>query len=455
MKIDQSPAASGAKLRKSRIILTLLVTSAMLRQTSGGEICKPTDPFKASQTLSLSQVIAVILKYNPMIQSARAKWIATKERIPQAGAWDDLKVGTNIVFGRFVSVPANAFTDQLVSIEQMIPLSGKNRSKERIAAAEALAAFEEARRQELDVIAKAKASYYQIANLYQLLDINSADEASLVQSLEATRAKFEVGTQTQADLLLADNERQKIIEARRDLEQKLSDQESALNVLMNRDPFAPLGRPSDPDEGSLPVPAERLRQLVLTNRPEVREAQAKVTMTKAKVQLAKREWFPDPTVSLEADRYNAASQFVSQVGGGVSINIPWFNGKKYRAEEREAESDLSAAVSDVLSAQTEALGLLRNQLEKIETLHHHIGLYRDNLLPTARQTVASYQADYETDKATLLTLLSSQRNLRDLETMYYQDLSDYRVALAELESLVGLDQKLLDTSKSSAMGQRQ
>jgi hypothetical protein len=52
------------------------------------------------------------------------------------------------------------------------------------------------------------------------LDINKADEASLVQSLDATRAKFEVGTQTQADLLLADNERQKIIETRRDLNQK-------------------------------------------------------------------------------------------------------------------------------------------------------------------------------------------------------------------------------------------
>ena len=138
-----------------------------------------------------------------MIQSARAKWAAARERIPQAGAWEDLKVGTNIVLGRFVSVPANAFTDQMVSIEQMISLSGKNRSKERAAAAEALGAFEEARRQELDVIAKAKASYYQIANLYQLLDINKADEASLVQSLDATRTKFEVGAQTQADLLLA------------------------------------------------------------------------------------------------------------------------------------------------------------------------------------------------------------------------------------------------------------
>jgi Outer membrane efflux protein len=138
------------------------------------------NPSDGSTSLTLSQVITSVLAHNPMIQSARAKWFAAKERVPQAAAWEDLKVGTNIVLGRFVSVPANAFTDQMVSVEQMIPLSGKNRSKERAAAAEALGAFEEARRQELDVIAKTKASYYQIANFYQLLDINHADEASLV-----------------------------------------------------------------------------------------------------------------------------------------------------------------------------------------------------------------------------------------------------------------------------------
>ena len=435
-----------------QILLVLLAMSALIGQIYGREGRRAMNPPEVSTNLSMSQVIASVLAHNPMIQSAQAKWFAAKERIPQAAAWEDLRVGTNIVFGRFVSVPANAFTDQMVSIEQMIPLSGKNRSKERVAAAEALGAFEEARRQELDVIAKAKASYYQISNFYQLLDINHADEASLVQSVDSTRTKFEVGTQGQADLLLAENEHQKIIEARRDIEQKLSDQESALNVLMNRDPFAALGHPVVNADNSLPASAERLRQLVLANRPEVREAQTKVTAARAKVELAKREWIPDPTVSLEGERYNAASQFVSQVGGGVSINIPWFSGKKYRAAEREAQGELSAAESDFVSAQTESLGLLRNQLQKIETLHHHLELYSDNLLPTARQTVASYQTDYEGDKATLLVLLSSQRNLRELETMYYQDLTDYRVALAELESLVGLDVRTSGLSKANSTG---
>ena len=83
--------------------------------------------------------------------------------------------------------------------------------------------------------------------------------------------------------------------------------------------------------------------------------------------------------------------------------------------------------------------MLRDQLQKVQTMHHHIELYRDQLLPTARQTVSSYQADYETNKTTLIQVLTAENNLRDLETMYNQDLTDYRIAIAELEALVGTD----------------
>ena len=434
---------------KELLLAIIFASSTWIAQASDHKSREPIGATGGLTKLSLNEVIASVLQHNPLIQSAEAKWKAAEKRVPQAGAWEDPKFSVSTVLGRFVSIPANGFTDQMVSVEQMIPLSGKNRSKERAAAAEALQALEEARRQELDVVAKAKSSYYRLASLYQLLDLNRADEVSLVQSRDATQAKFEVGTQGQADLLMADNERQKVIEARKDLEQKVSDEQSSLNVLMNRDPFAPLGRPSENKENSLAASPERLRQLILANRPEVREAQAMLTAAKAKEELAKREWIPDPTLSVQAQRYNAASQLVSDVGGGVSFNLPWLNGKKYRAEEAEAQREVDAASAALVSAQTEAVGLLRNQLQKIETLHHHMELYRDNLLPTAQRTVDSYRADYEGNKTTLLTLLSAQRDLFELEKMYYQDLGDYQVSQAELEALVGLGQKNSAVGKST------
>jgi outer membrane protein, heavy metal efflux system len=326
-----------------------------------------------------------------------------------------------------------------VTVEQMIPFSGKNRSKERIASAEAVSSFEEFRRQQLDVTSKTKASYFRLANVYLLLDLNQQQEAALAQTLDATKAKFEVGTQSQADYLTAQVERQKIIETRRDLEEKLSDEQTKLKVLMNRDPFEPLGRPTVNEPLPHDLSLDRLRRLTLANRPEIRQALSMVIAASEKVQLAKREWFPDPSVSLQAQHYNAGRQAISEINAGVSIGLPWFNHKKYRAGEQEAQSDLLAAQTALEGAQTEALGMLRDQLQKIQTMHHHIELYRDQLLPSARQTVSSYQADYETAKTTLIQILTAENNLRELENMYNQDLTDYRVAIAELESLAGAD----------------
>jgi outer membrane protein TolC len=155
-------------------------------------------------------------------------------------------------------------------------------------------------------------------------------------------------------------------------------------------------------------------------------------------------------VSLQAQHYNAGRQAISEINAGVSIDLPWFNSKKYRAGEREAQSDLLAAQTSLEGAQTEALGMLRDQLQKIQTMHHHIELYQSQLLPSARQTVSSYQADYETDKTTLIQVLTSENNLRELETMYNQDLTDYRVAIAELESLVGAELNVANRSRQSS-----
>ncbi|MBV9875511.1 MAG: TolC family protein, partial [Verrucomicrobia bacterium] len=399
-----APILLASTMLSGRVVTVLAQDStSSARKTSAGQ-------------LTLNTAVEVALAHNPAIKTARAKWQSARERITQASAWEDPKLSFNSLLGRFVSISPNGFIDQALTVEQMIPVSGKNRSKERIAAAEAIASFEDFRRQQLDIIAKTKASYFRLANFYSLLDLNGQEESTLAQTLNATKAKFEVGTQSQADYLSTQVERQKIIEARRDLQEKLSDEQSKLKVLMNQDPFSPLGRPVFSNDLTYDLTTERLRRLALANRPEIRQAQSMVIETTEKMQLAKRAWIPDPSVSLQAEHYNAGSQAISEINAGVSIDLPWFNGKKYRAGEREAQSDSLAAQEALESAQVEALGLLREQLQKLETMHHHIELYRDQLLPTARQTASSYQADYETNKATLIQVLTAENNLRDLET---------------------------------------
>ena len=79
--------------------------------------------------LTLNDAVAAALENNPSIKTARAKWESARQRIPQAAAWEDPKLSFNSLLGRFVAISPNSFSDQILTVEQMIPLSGKNRSK--------------------------------------------------------------------------------------------------------------------------------------------------------------------------------------------------------------------------------------------------------------------------------------------------------------------------------------
>jgi outer membrane protein TolC len=208
---------------------------------------------------------------------------------------------------------------------------------------------------------------------------------------------------------------------------------------MNRDAFAPLGAPAAATINEAHLSVAKLRDITLAQRPEVQMARAKIDREKSKLQLARRAWIPDPAVSVKGQRYNDAAQAVSELDAGLSFTVPWVNPGKYSAGVREARENVGAAEQELDREQKEALRLLRDQLEKIETAHHHVDLFRDKLVPQARQAFESNQFSYESGKASFLDWISAQRNLRDLEATAREHLTDYQVAVAELEAVIGAD----------------
>jgi outer membrane protein, heavy metal efflux system len=421
---------------KTTTFLVLLATSLLIRSqvaADGGEYGA------ASPRLSLGEVTRSVLNDNPAIKEAENRWHAAQERVRQANAWDDPRIGGESRVRRFVDVPPNAFMDQALVIEQLIPITGKNLVRGRVAGAEALSIFEEVRRAQLDVIAKSRSAYFRLANAYDQLEINDKNITSLRQIADISRSRYETGLESAANVLVAETDHSKQLEARKDLERNLSDAQSQLNTLMNRDAFAPLGVPLAANVNHANLWPTRLRAITLAQRPEVQMARAKIEMEKSKVQLARRAWIPDPAVSVKGQRYNDASQAVSELDAGLSFTVPWVNPGKYSAGVREARANLAAVEQGFDREQKEALRLLRDQLQKIETFHHHVELFRDKLVPQARQAFEANRLAYESGKASFLDWITSQRNLRDIEATAREHLSDYQVAVAELEAVIGAD----------------
>jgi outer membrane protein, heavy metal efflux system len=419
---------------KTTTFLILLATSLSLRSqiaAEGGEYGA------ASPRLSLGEVTRAVLEDNLAIKEAENRWRAAIHRVRQSYAWDDPRVAGESRVRRYVDIPPNAFTDQTLSIEQLIPVTGKNLVRGRAAAAEALSVFEEVRRSELNVVAKARASYFQLANAYDQLEINNKNLTSLKQIADISRSRYEAGLESTANVLIAETDYSKLLETRSDLEHNLSDAQSQLNTLMNRDAFAPLGVPVAAEISARNLSIPDLRTITLAQRPEVQMARAKIDSEKSKLQLAQRAWIPDPALMVKGQRYNDAAEAVSELDAGVSFTIPWVNPAKYSAGVREARANLAAAEQGFEREQKEALRVLRDQLAKIETFHHHVELFQDKLVPLARQAFEATRLSYESGKATFLDWISAQRNLRDIEATAREHLSDYQVAVAELEAIIG------------------
>ena len=402
--------------------------------------------------LSLDEVTNVVLANSPTIKAAQEKWRAMKARVPQAAAWEDLRAQARSRVARYVSIPPNAFTDQSFMLQQEVPISGKNLSWARAATAEAGAAFEDFRRIELDVLSRARAAFHRLANEYAQLEVNQRNVDLLNQFAEVNRQRYEVGNASQADVLTAETDAAKLLEAQSDVFRRISDAQSQLNVLMNRPAQSPLAPPSQipfqPPHFSL----QTLQAVALSARPEMQRAQNRVEAERFRLELANRQRFPDPTLDVQAQRYNEAGQAVSELDVGVSIGLPFLNPRKYSATVTEARRNFESAQHELQAARTETLGLVRDQLKKIETAAHHYELYSNKILPLARQAVQSNRVAYETSSANFLELITAQRVLQDVESAHVNHLADYQVAVAELDAIVGIEDWL--SAQNSAEGRK-
>jgi outer membrane protein TolC len=405
-------------------------------------------PVHPTQALSLDSVVSEVLGNHPTLGAARANWDALLARVPQARAWQDAQVGLNVL----------RHTEWMAG--QTLPLSGRNRERARAACAEADAALADLQRRELDLIGRARAAYYRYANAYAQLDLNRQQETVLNQTAELCWEKQRTGKRTEVDALTAQADLAMLLEARLDIEREISDSQSQLNVLMNRpaqgelDPprplsFKPLILPRYAPPPSLHGPREgqfrfnwplfqvEMQSRALAERPELVEAQHRIEASQAGYRYAQRAWFPDPQLRFEMRQDPDAAESRNEYVLGVAFDLPGLNFNKYRAVVREGNSRLESARCSLAALQAEALGIVRNQVKKIETLQNHYEFHRDRIVPQWQQTVQAAQTAYAADRVSILELLAPLRALREAESVLQHHLAEYWTAVAELEAVVG------------------
>src|SRR5205807_9973305 len=131
------------------------------------------------------------------------------------------------------------------------------------------------------------------------------------------------------------------------------------------DAFTEIASIRDSPSKSVSLSAEPLRERMIANRPEIKIARAKIDSESSRLDLARRNWIPDPALTVQAQRYNDSRQAASEVDAGVSFTVPWANPFKYAAAIREAKENLAAEQQSFELVNSESLGALRDALQKV------------------------------------------------------------------------------------------
>jgi outer membrane protein, heavy metal efflux system len=412
--------------RKIYAVLAMVTTVA---QSSAVEM-------PGTNVLTLETVLREVVAMNPRLKAARANWGAMQARVRQEGAWADPRVGVDVE--RSGTTRAFTFTDNEWMISQELPLSGRNRKRAQAASAEAAAALADTDRRKLELIREARTAFYNLLNAQAQIDLNQKSSALLEQFAQITRIKYEAGTRLQSDVFMAETESLKNQEARFDLEQRRVEAQSRLNVLMGRPADADLGRADMVDLPPGNYDPIEIAGRALMHRPELRMAAQKISAAQARHDLARRAWIPDPEVRVEARQFNGSGARIQEYDTGIFFNFPWFNRGKYKAGIDEAKKNRESAEYELSALENETRGLVREHLQRIQTLHHHYTLFREKIAPLARQTVESTRISYSNDKASFLELITAQRTLREVEAMLQQHLTDYLIAVADFEAMAGM-----------------
>ena len=384
---------------------------------------------------SLDACIQTALANNPEIATARRKWDAALQKIPQARAWDDPMVGVD-AWRKNEGADSPSQTGWVLS--QVVPWFGKRDLRGRVESGSAKQAEMEWRMKALEVAAMVKQSYYDLWQAEHELDVNQRNQELMQQFVEVARSRYETGKASQSDLIRAQNELAKLSEDRVDRTRTYQQALEELNRLLRRDPGTPveIGPAVTAPVSEFAVTLEQL-QAAAGERPElVGMREGAVRSAEAALALAKKGYYPDVQVRVEAWQYEGRSG-IQEYDGGVSINFPWINHGKYKAAIAEARANVDASRDELDALRTRTAAEVKKLYDGIHTMHHHYDLYTDKLIPQQRLAVEAARAAYETGAGGFLDVLDARRALFDLEMQNLHHAAEFQRLLASLERMVG------------------
>lgn len=387
----------------------------------------------------LIELIRESLARRPELRQAEALANAERERVPQAGAFQDPVLSFGIQNDGFNGIMVGKMETSYWQVMVTQPLSwpGKLGLRSDVASAGVRLAEASVARARLTAEADVRRAYLDLLLVRDRLPLLAKLEALWMKAEGLARTRYQTSEGSQSDILRAQLERNRLRQRRWAIEADERTRLQAVNRVRARPLDAPF--PTTASVTSLDLPGLPGIEAALADAerrsPELMLARLQVERATRQVALARRERYPDLAV-------NAA---IMPRGGlepmwaaGVSMSLPIFSGSKQ--SRAVAESESRAAASDG-GAETilQVLHLrVQERLAQLASLLEAALLYKEGLIIQSQATVDSTMSQYRVGRVTFASVLEAITGVISDEDGYLQTIAAaQRVAIAAAE--VSLD----------------
>ncbi len=397
--------------------------------------------FAAAETVKLADLIREALRNNPEIHVAEARTEASQHKIPQATSFADPMFmlgyeneGTDsfYTFNRDTKgMPADS--RWMFSVSQSFLYPGKRALKGEMATRDAEAAKVMVESVKLNTVVRIRELYYDLFFVYTNIDLLK-DKAALFSRVEdAAVARYARGMAPQQEVLMAQTEKYTLLEREEMERQKIPSLEAMINAAVGRDTRTHLGRPEKPSDAPYRYSLDELITDAYDKYPLIKFREKMVGSAEAKVQMAKKEYYPD--ITLGTTYFARSSAYPDMWNLTATVNIPLFAKTKQREGVLEAEASLLEAKREIETAKLMASSALRDNYAMVKTAENLMALYKEALIPKAKQDFELALAGYVTGKVEAITAITRLKALIDYESLYWRQFADRQKAVARLDGL--------------------
>ena len=410
-------------------IMQKLAAIAVLVWRASGQIAEP---------VRLPDLIAEALTNNPEVRAAQKSYEAARQRPTREGSMPDptLSLGYSSNGGPLPGqqLGSNPTSNIGFMVSQEIPYPGKRKLRGEIAAKDAEAEFWQYQAVGLNVRSRLIQAFHRLHHAYAALEILTHGKGLISEMLRISEARYTVGKTSQQDIFKAQTQlsmmETRIIAMRQDQRSA----EAEINSLLNRKPGTPVGTPVGVEPEPLPMTLENVFLQAADTSPELGRRLKAIARGELSVNLAKKEFHSDYTVS--AGYFNQGTMSpMYQVR--VDIPLRLHTEQKQRPALNEQVDMLAGARRGYEAAEQNLQFRVRDAYSAAETAWRLRTLYRDTILPQSQLTVDASLLAYQTGTTDFVFVLNNLITKVDVEEQLHQQELAYALALARIEELTG------------------